>query len=83
MHHPPPLDDGFGNYPPDLPSDPIQLERRLTNDPDVEKQMLENELGPPPDGGREAWLVVMSAFFLSMTIYGFGGFESASPSVGV
>lgn len=29
------------------------------------------ELGPPPDGGREAWLVVLGGFFLMYTSFGF------------
>lgn len=66
------IEDGFSNYPPDLPADPVQLERRLTSDPDVERQLCGSVLGPPPDGEKQAWLVVATAFLVSMCVYGFG-----------
>ncbi|ORY28265.1 major facilitator superfamily domain-containing protein [Naematelia encephala] len=68
------LDDGLDNIPPPLPHDHKQLERRLTQDPDVERQMRgsgDGEIGPPPEGGREAWLVVASSFFILFCVFGF------------
>jgi MCP family monocarboxylic acid transporter-like MFS transporter 10 len=54
-----------------LPSDPVELERRLTADPEIERQMAEDDIGPPPEGGREAWLCVCGAFFVLFCIFGF------------
>jgi MCP family monocarboxylic acid transporter-like MFS transporter 10 len=72
-------DDGYDNFPPPLPHDPAQLERRLTTDPDLQRQMAigpgngvgDEDIGPPPEGGREAWSCVAAAFFLLFTIFGF------------
>lgn len=73
---PPPrrLDDGFDNYPPPLPSDPVLLERVLTERPDVQAQMIQDEpdVGPPPDGGWEAWAVVGSTVFILFCVHGLG-----------
>lgn len=71
---PPPRTDGFDNYPPPLPSDPAQLERVLTEHPDIERQMAADEvdIGPPPDGGREAWCVVASTTFVLFCVHGLG-----------
>lgn len=65
----PRLNDGFDNYPPPLPSDPVLLERILTDHPDVERQMGD---GPPPDGGFEAWAVVASTVFILFCVHGLG-----------
>lgn len=72
-HSPPPRNDGFDNFPAYLPSDPVELERRLTEDPDVTRQMAmdDSEIGPAPEGGREAWSVVASCFLVSFCVYGF------------
>jgi len=64
-------DDGYDNYPPPLPHDPVELERRLTTDPAIVGQMDNDEIGPPPEGGREAWSCVAAAFFLLFTFFGF------------
>ena len=66
-------DDGYDNFPPPLPHDAAQLERRLTTDPDVAGQMGfgDDEIGPPPEGGREAWSCVAAAFFVLFTFFGF------------
>lgn len=71
-------DDGFDNYPAPLPSDPVQLERILTEHPDVEKQMASDDpdIGPPPDGGLEAWLVVASTVFILFCIHGLGKYSN-------
>lgn len=29
-------------------------------------------MGPPPDGGREAWLCILSAFLILASVFGFG-----------
>ncbi|KAL7424204.1 hypothetical protein Q5752_001790 [Cryptotrichosporon argae] len=75
---PPPLDDGLDNFPPPLPSDPAQLARVLTADPDIERQMRgapgaggETDVGPPPEGGKDAWLCVASAFMVLFCVFGF------------
>lgn len=67
-------DDGYDNYPIPLPSDPVQLERILTEHPEVERQMAmdEQDVGPPPDGGREAWCVVGSTVFVLFCVHGLG-----------
>jgi hypothetical protein len=31
----------------------------------------DDDIGPPPEGGREAWSCVAAAFFLLFTIFGF------------
>jgi hypothetical protein len=69
----PPRDDGYDNFPPPLPHNAVELERRLTTDPDVAGQMGlgDDEIGPPPEGGREAWSCVGSAFFLVFCFFGF------------
>jgi hypothetical protein len=64
-------DDGYDNYPPPLPHDQAELERRITGDPGIVGQMDNEEIGPPPEGGREAWCCVAAAFFLLFTIFGF------------
>lgn len=33
------------------------------------------DVGPPPDGGREAWLCIMSAFLLLCCMFGFGTYQ--------
>jgi hypothetical protein len=73
-------DDGFDNFPPPLPGSQHELERVLTDHPDIERQMVIQELdiGPPPEGGREAWLVVISAFFVLFCVFGFS--ESKFPT---
>ncbi|WWD16091.1 hypothetical protein CI109_100516 [Kwoniella shandongensis] len=73
LHRPPTRNDGLDNMPPPLPSSPIALQRRLTRDPDVELQMGVNddEVGPPPEGGKDAWLCVASAFFVLFCVFGF------------
>jgi hypothetical protein len=67
-------DDGYDNFPPPLPSSGVELERRLTNDPDIGRQMAVNDIdvGPPPEGGKEAWLCVAAAFFVLFCVFGFG-----------
>ena len=47
------------------------MERRITGDPGIVGQMDNEEIGPPPEGGREAWCCVAAAFFLLFTIFGF------------
>jgi hypothetical protein len=64
------VNDGFDNYPPPLPSDPVQLQRVLTDRPDVERQL--SGVGPPPDGGFEAWAVVASTVFVLFCVHGLG-----------
>jgi MCP family monocarboxylic acid transporter-like MFS transporter 10 len=71
VQSPPPRSDGYDNFPLPLPSDPVELERRLTADPEIERQMAEDDIGPPPEGGREAWLCVCGAFFVLFCIFGF------------
>lgn len=80
---PPPRDDGFDNYPAPLPSDPVQLERILTEHPEVEGQMAMDEvdIGPPPDGGREAWCVVASTVFILFCVHGLGEFALSGRSI--
>lgn len=65
----PRLNDGFDNYPPPLPSDPVLLHRVLTDRPDVERQMGSDA---PPDGGLEAWAVVFSTVFVLFCVHGLG-----------
>ena len=69
----PPLNDGCDNFPCPLPSDALGLGRRLTGDPDVERQMALSidGVGPPPEGGLEAWACVSGAFFILFCIFGF------------
>ena len=69
---PPPRSDGLDNFPVPLSSDPVALERRLTQDPEIERQMADGDVGPPPEGGREAWAVVAGAFFVLFCVFGFG-----------
>ncbi|WVR05290.1 hypothetical protein IAU60_002303 [Kwoniella sp. DSM 27419] len=73
LQRPPTRNDGLDNFPPPLPSSPNELERRLTTDPDVARQMGVNddEVGPPPEGGREAWSCVGAAFFVLFCVFGF------------
>ncbi|WWD01292.1 hypothetical protein V866_008235 [Kwoniella sp. B9012] len=75
LHRPPTRNDGLDNFPPPLPGfgHSEELERRLTRDPDLERQMGVNDdaTGPPPEGGREAWLCVASAFFVLFCVFGF------------
>ncbi|WVQ78583.1 hypothetical protein IAT38_000669 [Cryptococcus sp. DSM 104549] len=73
LHRPLTRDDGLDNIPPPLPGSPLALARRLTGDPDLERQMGVNDenVGPPPEGGREAWSVVISAFLVLFSIFGF------------
>ncbi|KAK8869646.1 hypothetical protein IAR55_000214 [Kwoniella newhampshirensis] len=73
LHRPPTRNDGLDNIPPPLPSSPIALQRALTRDPDLELQMGVNDddVGPPPEGGKDAWLCVISAFFVLFCIFGF------------
>ena len=70
-------DDGYDNYPIPLPHDPVALERRLTTDPDVAGQMGmgDDDIGPPPEGGPEAWRCVLGAFFLLFCFFGFCEFS--------
>ena len=35
---------------------------------------VDGDIGPPPDGGREAWLCVLGAFFAVFCIFGFSMF---------
>lgn len=42
----------------------------------AEAQDGEDVLGPPPDGGLDAWLCVFSAMFLPFCIFGFSGFPA-------
>lgn len=58
----------------------MELERRLTQDPEIERQMADGDVGPPPEGGREAWAVVAGAFFVLFCVFGFG--ESFTASLG-
>ena len=73
QHRIPPEDDGYDNFPAPLPHDAVELERRITSDPDVRRQMRldDEDLGPPPEGGKEAWLCVFGAFFLLFCFFGF------------
>ena len=64
--------DGFDNFPGPLPFDAVELERRLSQNPDYQRQMADDEIGPPPEGGREAWLCVAGAFCVLFCIFGFG-----------
>lgn len=68
-HQPPLLNDGFDNYPPPLPSDPVLLHRVLTDRPDVQRQMGDEG---PPDGGFEAWAVVASTVLILFCVHGLG-----------
>lgn len=70
---PPPESDGFDNIPGPLPSsDPAELERIITSDPEVRRQMRldDGDVGLPPDGGRQAWACVGSAFFVLFCVFG-------------
>lgn len=69
---PAPRDDGLDNFPYPLSRDPVELERRLTQDPEIERQMADGDVGPPPEGGLEAWSVVAGAFFVLFCVFGFG-----------
>ncbi|WRT67263.1 uncharacterized protein IL334_004230 [Kwoniella shivajii] len=89
LHRPPTRNDGYDNFPVPLPGHAEELERRLTRDPDVERQMGigmhmgngvvggvgvsagEDDIGPPPEGGKDAWLCVFSAFFVLFCVFGF------------
>ena len=66
--------DGVGNSPPPLPRSHAALERRLTSDADMERQMAmrDEEVGPPPEGGKEAWGCVAGAFLVLFCVFGFG-----------
>jgi hypothetical protein len=68
---PPPRDDGLDNFPAPLPHDPVELQRQLTAHPEIEAQMADDDVGPPPEGGREAWACVLGAFFVLFCIFGF------------
>ncbi|WVF72075.1 hypothetical protein IAT40_006887 [Kwoniella sp. CBS 6097] len=73
LHRPPTRSDGLDNFPPPLPSSSLELERRLTRDPDIQRQMGlgDDDVGPPPEGGKEAWLCVASAFLVLFCVFGF------------
>lgn len=71
VQSPPLRSDGLDNYPPPLPHDLVELERRLTQDPEIERQMAGEDIGPPPEGGKDAWLCVSGAFFVLFCIFGF------------
>jgi hypothetical protein len=43
---------------------------------DEEKGPVTMDIGPPPDGGREAWLCVLSTFLLLFCIHGVGEYHS-------
>lgn len=68
---PPPRDDGLDNFPAPLPHNQAELERQLTQHPEIERQMADDDVGPPPEGGKEAWACVMGAFFVLFCIFGF------------
>ncbi|WVQ78585.1 hypothetical protein IAT38_000671 [Cryptococcus sp. DSM 104549] len=71
--HRPLRDDGLDNNPPQLLGSSLELERRLTEDPDLERQMGMDDdgVGPPPEGGLKAWSVVVAAFSALFAIFGF------------
>jgi MCP family monocarboxylic acid transporter-like MFS transporter 10 len=76
-HHssrqPPPVEDGFDNVPGPLPtSDPVELERIITENREVRQQMRldDGDVGPPPDGGKDAWACVSAAFFVLFCVFG-------------
>jgi len=71
-------DDGLDNHPAPLSSDPQELARQLTDNPEVVQQLAVDDIGPPPDGGREAWLCVAGAFFAIFCLFGFS--TSALPA---
>lgn len=74
LQRPPTRQDGLDNIPPPLPASSIELDIRLSRDPDVERQMGVNDgdVGPPPEGGAEAWCCVGAAFMVLFCIFGFG-----------
>jgi len=65
------LNDGLDNYPAPLSSDPQELARQLTDNPSVIQQLAVDDIGPPPDGGKDAWLCVAGAFFAIFCLFGF------------
>ncbi|WVQ78584.1 hypothetical protein IAT38_000670 [Cryptococcus sp. DSM 104549] len=71
--HRPLRDDGLDNNPPQLLGSSLELERRLTVDPDLERQMGMDDdgVGPPPEGGLKAWSVVVASFSALFAIFGF------------
>ncbi|ODN83254.1 hypothetical protein L202_01428 [Cryptococcus amylolentus CBS 6039] len=73
LHRPLTRNDGLDNIPPPLPASPQQLERMLSGNPDLERQMGVNDedVGPPPEGGMEAWCCVGAAFMVLFCIFGF------------
>ncbi|WWC60977.1 uncharacterized protein I303_103554 [Kwoniella dejecticola CBS 10117] len=75
LHRPPTRNDGYDNFPPPLQGirTSADLERRLTTDADLAGQMAvsDGEIGPPPEGGKDAWLCVASAFFVLFCVFGF------------
>ncbi|WWC69344.1 uncharacterized protein I206_103282 [Kwoniella pini CBS 10737] len=75
LHRPPTRNDGYDNFPPPLQGirNSADLERRLTTDADLVGQMAVNDddIGPPPEGGKDAWLCVASAFFVLFCVFGF------------
>lgn len=71
-------DDGLDNYPVPLPLDPQALVRQLSDNPEIVQQLAVNDVGPPPDGGKEAWLCVAGAFFAIFCLFGFS--EQRAPA---
>lgn len=67
--------DCYGNSNYELPRVGSTASRRSSAEADVEAQVQTpphdpNDIGPPPDGGLEAWLVVMSTMFLQFCVFG-------------
>lgn len=65
-------------FPAPLPLDPVDptCEKLTPKSPSLHEGG-EDVLGPPPDGGLDAWLCVLSAMFLPFCIFGFSEYPCA------
>jgi hypothetical protein len=74
------LNDGLDKYPKPLLSDPQDLARQLSDDPVAVQQLTADGIGPPPDGGKDAWFCVAGAFCAIFCLFGFS--KSAAGGTG-
>lgn len=50
----------------------LGLDRQITPTPNPARDKAVLDAGPPPDGGRDAWLCVAGSFLVLFCVFGFG-----------